>query len=58
MYEQANEKKHMEREQRMRHFWNNETFESAEEILEAVFQHAQNRTTPSPPFPPLEGEGI
>ena len=39
-------------------FWNNEVFENIEGVLEAIRQCLeQHGATPSPPNPPLEGEG-
>jgi very-short-patch-repair endonuclease len=38
-------------------FWNNEVFENIEGVLEAIRQCLEQRATPSPPNPPLEGEG-
>jgi very-short-patch-repair endonuclease len=38
-------------------FWNNEVFENIEGVLESVRQCLEGRETPSPPNPPLEGEG-
>jgi len=38
-------------------FWNNEVFEHIEGVLEAIRQLLAQRVTPSPPNPPLEGEG-
>jgi len=38
-------------------FWNNEVFEKFEGVLEAIRQCLESRATPSPPNPPLEGEG-
>ena len=38
-------------------FWNNEVFENIEGVLEAIRQCLESRETPSPPNPPLEGEG-
>jgi very-short-patch-repair endonuclease len=38
-------------------FWNNEVFENMAGVLEVIERHLQVRATPSPPNPPLEGEG-
>jgi very-short-patch-repair endonuclease len=38
-------------------FWNNEVSENIEGVLEAIRQCLMLRATPSPPNPPLEGEG-
>ncbi|MBS0584358.1 MAG: endonuclease domain-containing protein [Proteobacteria bacterium] len=38
-------------------FWNNEIFENLEDVLELVLRTVSDRETPSPPNPPLEGEG-
>ena len=38
-------------------FWNNEVFENLEGLLQVVLQTLRDRATPSPPNPPLEGEG-
>ena len=42
---------------RVLRFWNNEVFENIEGVLEAIRQCLETRETPSPPNPPLEGEG-
>jgi very-short-patch-repair endonuclease len=38
-------------------FWNNEVFSNTSGVLEAIRQALEARATPSPPNPPLEGEG-
>jgi len=38
-------------------FWNNEVFENIEGVLEVIRLCLESRATPSPPNPPLEGEG-
>ncbi|MGH8077960.1 MAG: endonuclease domain-containing protein [Lysobacter sp.] len=38
-------------------FWNNEVFDSIESVLEVIWLELQRRANPSPPNPPLEGEG-
>jgi len=38
-------------------FWNNEVSGNLEGVLEAIRQELAYRETPSPPNPPLEGEG-
>jgi very-short-patch-repair endonuclease len=38
-------------------FWNNQVFNEIEGVLEVICQHLIARETPSPPNPPLEGEG-
>ena len=38
-------------------FWNNEVFENIEGVAEVILQVLKQRATPSPPNPPLEGEG-
>jgi very-short-patch-repair endonuclease len=38
-------------------FWNNEVFEAIESVLEVIHRHLVASRTPSPPNPPLEGEG-
>ncbi|HVI59822.1 MAG TPA: endonuclease domain-containing protein [Luteimonas sp.] len=38
-------------------FWNNEVFENIDGVLEVILQTLLQRATPSPPNPPLEGEG-
>ena len=42
---------------RVLRFWNNEVFENIEGVLEAIRQCLESPATPSPPNPPLEGEG-
>ncbi|MCY7355022.1 MAG: DUF559 domain-containing protein [Lysobacter sp.] len=38
-------------------FWNNDIFENMDGVLELILQTLRDRVTPSPPNPPLEGEG-
>ena len=38
-------------------FWNNEVFENMDGVLEVIWTTLQARSKPSPPNPPLEGEG-
>jgi very-short-patch-repair endonuclease len=38
-------------------FWNNEVSENLEGVLESIRQCLKRRANPSPPNPPLEGEG-
>jgi len=38
-------------------FWNNEVLENLEGVLEVILRTLSDRATPSPPNPPLEGEG-
>ena len=38
-------------------FWNNQVFNEIEGVLEVIWQTLHDRATPSPPNPPLEGEG-
>jgi very-short-patch-repair endonuclease len=38
-------------------FWNNDVFGNVEGVLEVIIRHLVARATPSPPNPPLEGEG-
>jgi very-short-patch-repair endonuclease len=38
-------------------FWNNEIFENMDGVLEVIWTTLQARSNPSPPNPPLEGEG-
>ena len=38
-------------------FWNNEILENIDGVLEVILQALRERATPSPPNPPLEGEG-
>ena len=38
-------------------FWNNEVLQNMEGVLEVIHRHLIARGTPSPPNPPLEGEG-
>jgi very-short-patch-repair endonuclease len=38
-------------------FWNNQVFEEMDGVMEAIWQALTARHTPSPPNPPLEGEG-
>jgi len=38
-------------------FWNNEIFQELEGVLESIKQCLELRVHPSPPNPPLEGEG-
>jgi very-short-patch-repair endonuclease len=38
-------------------FWNNEVFENIEGVLTVILRTLCDRATPSPPNPPLEGEG-
>ena len=59
--EEADERRGMElarRGYRVIRFWNNEVFENIEGVLEAIRQCLERRETPSPPNPPLEGEGF
>ncbi len=42
---------------RVLRFWNNQVFEDIDGVLEVIWQNLHARTTPSPPNPPLEGEG-
>ncbi len=38
-------------------FWNNQVSEDIDGVLEVIWQNLRARATPSPPNPPLEGEG-
>ena len=38
-------------------FWNNQVLEESDGVLEVILQTLRARATPSPPSPPLEGEG-
>ncbi|MCL1633877.1 endonuclease domain-containing protein [Luteimonas sp. SX5] len=38
-------------------FWNNEVFENMDGVLEVIWTTLRARAKPSPPNPPLEGEG-
>ena len=38
-------------------FWNNEVFDNIEGVVEVILDVLMQRLTPSPPNPPLEGEG-
>ena len=38
-------------------FWNNEVFEQIDGVVEVIQRQLVARATPSPPNPPLEGEG-
>jgi very-short-patch-repair endonuclease len=38
-------------------FWNNEVFTDTDGVLERIRQQLEARAAPSPPNPPLEGEG-
>jgi very-short-patch-repair endonuclease len=38
-------------------FWNNQVFNEITGVLEVILQALNARATPSPPNPPLEGEG-
>ena len=38
-------------------FWNNDVFGTIDGVLEMIHRHLVARATPSPPNPPLEGEG-
>jgi very-short-patch-repair endonuclease len=38
-------------------FWNNEIFNNIEGVIEVISNALARRVTPSPPNPPLEGEG-
>ncbi len=38
-------------------FWNNDILTDTEGALEVILRALRNRATPSPPNPPLEGEG-
>ena len=42
---------------RVLRFWNNEVFENIEGVVEVILNTLAQRATPSPPNPPLEGEG-
>ena len=38
-------------------FWNNQVFGEIDGVLEVIHRHLVARAAPSPPSPPLEGEG-
>ena len=38
-------------------FWNSEVFANLDGVLEVIHENLVARATPSPPNPPLEGEG-
>jgi very-short-patch-repair endonuclease len=38
-------------------FWNNDVLSNTDGVMEAIRQTLEARATPSPPNPPLEGEG-
>ena len=38
-------------------FWNNDIFENLDGVLEVILTTLRSRANPSPPNPPLEGEG-
>ncbi len=38
-------------------FWNNEAFENMDGVLDVIWRTLRERANPSPPNPPLEGEG-
>ncbi len=38
-------------------FWNNEIFDNSVAVLDVIWKITSERATPSPPNPPLEGEG-
>ncbi|HJR72379.1 MAG TPA: DUF559 domain-containing protein [Luteimonas sp.] len=38
-------------------FWNNEVFENMDGVLDVIWRTLRERANPSPPNPPLEGEG-
>ncbi len=38
-------------------FWNHEVFENLEGVMQVIWSAARTRRNPSPPNPPLEGEG-
>ena len=42
---------------RVLRFWNNEVFAELDGVLEVIRRELVARATPSPPNPPLEGEG-
>ena len=42
---------------RVLRFWNNEVFAELDGVLEVIRRELVARATPSPPSPPLEGEG-
>jgi very-short-patch-repair endonuclease len=42
---------------RVLRFWNNEVFENIEGVVEVILNMLAQRAEPSPPNPPLEGEG-
>ncbi|WP_411834658.1 endonuclease domain-containing protein [Pseudoxanthomonas mexicana] len=39
-------------------FWNNEVFGNIEGVVEVILNALARQATPSPPNPPLEGEGL
>ncbi|TWI03630.1 crossover junction endodeoxyribonuclease RuvC [Luteimonas cucumeris] len=38
-------------------FWNNEIYENMDGVLDVIWRALRERANPSPPNPPLEGEG-
>jgi very-short-patch-repair endonuclease len=42
---------------RLLRFWNNEVMENTDEVVEVIWRNLMALSTPSPPYPPLEGEG-